>query len=134
MVLARALRDAGWEIAWVDLNTTCSSPTIDIGLYRLDGLWVQARVDSLGRASLERFHRHRKLVMAAGQRGRRPLSPTLDDVFMGRDRFSGGRALLAGLSVYLSDNATQPTNLVELQGAWLELISSGGRDPVLALE
>lgn len=132
--LAQTMRRSGWEIAWVDLDTTSGSPTIDIGVYRVDGLWVQARVDALGRASLERFHRQRKLVMGDGQRGRRPLSPTLDDVFMGRDRFAGWRALLEGLSLYLADNAIAAVSLVEMQGAWSELMSSQGHAALASLE
>ena len=51
-------------------------------------------------------------------RGRHARFPVIDDVFLGRTRHEGPRALLRHLTRYLADNALRPVSLPELRGAW----------------
>lgn len=69
------LATAGWEIDEIALDLTRTGPKAEIRVGRHDGRWMLARVDQLGRASIERFQRERSLGMATNGTGRRPLSP-----------------------------------------------------------
>ncbi|WP_298705931.1 hypothetical protein [uncultured Variovorax sp.] len=116
--LAVTLATAGWEIDEIALDLTRTGPKAEIRVGRHDGRWMLARVDQLGRASIERFQRERSLGMATNGTGRRPLSPQIDDIFLGRSRFSGPDEMLLGLTQLLVDNALSRVDEVELQRAW----------------
>lgn len=100
--LLRTMDRAGWALDWVDMDLTGTAPRLEIRASRHDGLWLRSYVDELGRATVERFHRERHLGMRGNEKGRRPLVPLVDDHFMGRQRYEGGRALMRGLCAYLT--------------------------------
>ena len=85
----QAMALAGWEIEFVGMDLTGRKPTAEIKVARDDGRWLWTRVDSLGRCTTEIFQRERHLGMATNQRGRRPLVPLVDDVFLGRRSHEG---------------------------------------------
>ena len=121
-VRAQALRHcmhlAGWDIVHIDLDLTGTQPRVEIRLERDDGRFLLARVDSLGRAGFETWQRERSLGMSPNTSGRRPLSPQLHDVFLGRQRFNGARSMLRGLTAYVALNATGPVKLADVRRAW----------------
>lgn len=116
--LAATLVTAGWEVDEIIIDLTRSGPKAEIRVGRHDGRWMLARVDQLGRASIERFHRARSLGMATNSVGRRPLSPQIDDTFLGRSRYDSAREMLVGLTHLLVDNALGPVDEVELRHTW----------------
>ena len=131
-VLRRTLASAGWKIEYVDLDLTKAAPTAAIRLDREDGRWLWARVDTLGRCTMETFHREIALGVPGNYRGRHARFPLIDDVFLGRTRHEGPRALLRHLIRYLADNALRPVSLPELRAAWAGVMaaptkSDGGR-------
>jgi hypothetical protein len=79
---------------------------------------LRARVDALGRCCMEVFHREIGLGVPANHRGRHARFPVIDDVFLGRTRHEGPRALLRHLTRYLADNALRPVPQAELRAAW----------------
>lgn len=125
--LLRTMDRAGWALDWVDIDLTGSAPRLEIRATRHDGLWVRAYVDQLGRATLERFQRERGLGMARNQKGLRPLVPLVDDHFMGRHRYEGGRSMMRGLCAYLTDNALHPVALADMRSAWAALMQAPAR-------
>jgi hypothetical protein len=116
--LNRVMADAGWEINHVDIDLTGDRPKAEIKLTRADGRWVFAKVDSQGRASFETFQREKSLGMSSNTKGRRPLSPQVDDLFLGRTKFEGARGMMRGLTTYLSDNALNPVAISDMRAAW----------------
>ena len=116
--LRRTLAAAGWDIERLDLDLTGTNPVADIRLAREDGRWLLARVDALGRCSVETFHREIGLGVPANRRGRHARFPLVEDVFLGRTRHEGPRAMLRHLTRYLADNALRPVSLLELRAAW----------------
>lgn len=116
--LQQVMRAAGWEIEYVDLDLTQEKPKLEIRINRDDGRWLLARVDRFGRATMERFQRERTLGMPKNTAGRRPLSPQVDDVFLGRSRYEGARMLLRHLTSYVADNALRPVSLAAVRSAW----------------
>lgn len=120
----RVMAFAGWEIEYVDMDLTGQRPTAEIKLRRDDGLWLWARVDALGRCTTETYQRERSLGMAANQRGRRPLVPLVEDVFLGRRRHEGPRSMLRNMTNYLAYNALRPVALADLRAAWAGVMSA----------
>lgn len=119
--LRRTLALAGWDIEYLDLDLDLSgtNPVVDIRLVREDGRWLLARVDALGRCSIETFHREIDLGVPANRRGRHARFPLVDDVFLGRTRHEGPRAMLRHPTCYLANNALRPVPLAELRAAWV---------------
>jgi len=110
---------AGWEIQYLDLDLTQDRPVAEVRLMRGDGRWVFARVDRLGRCTVETFHRRTFLgVFGAVTRHKPPQSPQIEDVFLGRFKPAGVRAMLRHLTAYVVDNAMRPVSLAEVRGAW----------------
>lgn len=132
LALQCAMSRAGWEIDFVDVDLTGGQPAATIKCHRGDGLWLWARVDSLGRCSVETFHRERWLGKPANTKGNWPLSPQVDDVFLGRRRPADARALLVDVSTYIADNAMNPVSLTDMQAAWAALADIPSRMPALA--
>lgn len=124
LALQKCMATAGWEINYVDLDLTGDQPRAEIKLERCDGRWIFARVDTLGRASFEVFHRERTLGMSTNTKGRRPLSPQVNDAFMGRHRCLGARHMLRELTSYVVDNATHPIELSDLRKAWAAVMGA----------
>ena len=60
--------------------------------------------------------------MAKEPKGRRPLVPLIDDHFMGRQRYEGGRSMMRGLCAYLTDNALHLVALADMRAAWAALM------------
>lgn len=116
--LARTLESAGWEINFFDLDLSGNQPRADIRITRFDGLWLHARVDSLGRCSLEMFRRSKSLGMSANIRGRQPLSPQVNDEFLGRRRAPSPRVMLRDLCNYLVDNALNEVALIAVRNGF----------------
>lgn len=125
--LLRTMDRAGWSLDWVDIDLTGSTPRLEIRATRYDGIWVRACVDQLGRATLERFKRERGLEMPHNRKGRRPLAQQVDDHFMGRQRYEGGRSMMRGLCAYLTDNALHPVALADMRAAWGALMQTPAR-------
>ena len=122
--LAAVMHAAGWEVEYIDLDLTGEQPKADIKVARHDGRWMLARVDGIGRATITRFHRDCSLGMSANTKGRRPLSPQVDDQFLGRDRFEGARSMLRGLTNYLVANALRPVALADMRAGWAGVMGS----------
>jgi nucleotide-binding universal stress UspA family protein len=129
LALQRAMSRAGWEIDFIDVDLTGEQPAATIKCHRADGLWLWAKVDTLGRCSVETFHRERWLGKPANTKGNWPMSPQVDDVFLGRRRPADARALLMDVSTYIADNATHPVSLVDMQAAWAALADTPSRAP-----
>lgn len=125
--LARVMALAGWEVAYADIDLTGAHPTAEIKVVRDDGRWLWARVDSIGRCATETFQRERTLGMAQNQKGRRPLVPLVDDVFLGRQRHEGARSMLRYMTNYLTDNALHPVALADMRAAWAGLMAAPAR-------
>jgi len=109
---------AGWEIDFLDVDLTAAKPTATLRCTRADGRWIYARIDEYGRCSLDRFHRDRQLGMSYDTNGRRPLSPQIEDRFLGRTTTQGPRSLLRVALNYISDNAMQPISTISLRAAF----------------
>ena len=122
--LARVMALAGWEIEYADLDLTRERPQAEIKVMRADGRWLWAKVDELGRCTVERFHRTHGLGMSANTKGRRPLSPQINDSFMGRQSYAGPRSMLRDLTSYLTENALQPLSLSDMRAAWAPLMGA----------
>lgn len=119
LALARCLALAGWEVAHIDVDLTGERPKAEIKLERRDGRWLLARVDRIGRATLETFQRERSLGMSRDTTGRRPLAPQVDDIFLGRQTSRDARhMLLTVVPTYVADNATSPVALADVLRAW----------------
>lgn len=127
--LLRTMDRAGWALDWVDLDLTGSAPRLEIRATRHDGLWVRAYVDQSGRATLERFQRERSLGVPRNKKAgaRMPMIPLIDDHFMGRQRYEGGRSMMRGLCAYLTDNAMRPVALADMRAAWAALMQAPAR-------
>lgn len=116
--LQRCLAQAGWEADHVDLDLTGTAPTAEIKLTRADGRWLWARLDQLGRGTIETFQRDRALALCTSTKGRRPLTPEIYDQFLGRQRFDGAIGMLRGVGAYIGLNASSPVDAVALQHSW----------------
>jgi hypothetical protein len=94
----RALASIGWEIeaAEIDLHRGRAMMV----LRRADGRWIRLDADELGRASVERWHRHREWIRAKGAAG---AERVVDD-FLGRDRATGAGSALRVLAAYVAEN------------------------------
>lgn len=117
LAFERALAAAGWTVDFLDLDLTRSAPAVTLRCSRGDGLWIWANVDPHGRCTLERFYRDRQLGMSLDTKGRRPLSPQINDTFLGRSHAQGPRALLRITLGFIADNAIQPTSVSVLRSA-----------------
>lgn len=53
--LAATLARVGWEVRTLDLDLVSGRAVVE--LHRVDGRWLYLVADSLGRASVERWHR-----------------------------------------------------------------------------
>lgn len=124
VALQRCMALAGWEIAHIDLDLTGDKPKAEIKLERCDGRWLLARIDQLGRAGFETFHRERHLGMSPNTKGRRPLSPQVNDVFLGRQRCLGARHMLREMTAYIADNSVNPVLLADVRQAWAAVMGA----------
>ncbi|MCW2240745.1 hypothetical protein [Azospirillum canadense] len=115
------MRTAGWEVEYIDLDLTGEQSKADIKVVRADGLWLLARVDHLGRASVERFKRDCFLGQTPNTEGRRPPSPQVNDQFLGRSHYEGARSMLRGLTAYIADNALSPIPLAQVHAGWVAI-------------
>lgn len=122
--LQRFLAAAGWEIDFLDLDLTTGNPTVDIRLTRADGRWISARVDSHGRCTVEFFQRAVVLGTHSDTKGRAPLSPRVIDTFIRRAKYPGPRAMLRGITHYLTDNALHPVALADMRSAWASVMGT----------
>lgn len=118
-VMARA----GWEIEYVDLDFTRPKPAAELKIMRSDGRWLWAKVDTLGRCTIETFHRERKLGMSRNQKGRRPLVPIVEDTFLGRQHPAGPRQMMRLVTSYVSDNALSQVALSDIRAAWAGIMA-----------
>lgn len=121
--LNRVMREAGWEMEYVDLDLTGEKPKANIRVNRGDGRFLIAKVDSIGRASFETFQRERNLRMDPKNPQAR-LAPHIDDTFLGRQRFDGARAMLRSMVNYLTDNATGDIALADMRAAWAGVMAA----------
>ena len=115
---------AGWEIEYVDLDFTRPQPTAELKLTRADDRWLWAKVDTLGRCTIETFHRARKLGMAPNQNGLRPMVPIVEDIFLGRQHLAGPRQMMRQVTNYLADNALAHVPLPDIRAAWAGLMTA----------
>lgn len=128
-VLLRTMDRAGWSLDWVDIDLTGTAPKVEIRATRHDGLWVRAYIDHLGRATIERFQRERSLGVQRNKKAgaRMPMAPMIDDHFMGRQKYEGGRSMMRGLCAYLTDNALHQVELADIRSAWGALMQAPAR-------
>ena len=122
--LQRVMQSAGWELKFIDLDLTGEKPKADIKIARDDGRWLLARVDSIGRVTVERYQRETSLGMSVNTKGRRPLSPQVNDVFLGRSTYPGARSMLRDLTGYIARNAQSPIALGTVRSAWASVMAS----------
>ena len=122
--LELCLARVGWEICHLDLDLAGGSLVADIRVAGTDGKWLLGRIDRFGRCSLERFVRTRQLAMARDGKGRRPLSPQVDDVFLGRQWFPSPAALLEQVGEYVVNHSAAPAHLESMRTAWRSLQDS----------
>lgn len=122
--LQKCMSLAGWNIAHIDLDLTGDRAKAEIRLERCDGRWLLARVDQLGRASFETFQRERSLGMSKDTKGRRPLSPQVDDIFLGRHRCLGARHMLREMTSYIANNSVTPVRLADVRQAWAAVMGA----------
>ena len=127
--LVMRMEGAGWVLSSVDLDLTGAAPKVEIRAIRFDGLWIRAHVDQLGRATPERFQRDCSLGMPKNRQAgaRLPMSPQLEDRFLGRQRYEGARTLMRYLCAYLTDNALHPIALPDMRAAWAALMQAPAR-------
>lgn len=122
--LQECMELAGWDISYIDLDLTGDRPRAEIKLERRDGRWLLARIDRQGRASFEIFHRERYLGMSRSTKGRRALSPQIDDLFLGRQRCLGARHMLREMTTYIADNSIAPVCLADMRQAWAAVMGA----------
>lgn len=132
--LNKVMRGAGWEVEYIDIDLTGEKPKVAIRVNRDDGRFLIAKVDSVGRASFETFQRERSLRMDGSTKGRRPLSPMIDDTFLGRQKFEGARSMLRGMVNYLVDNASSPVALADMKSAWAGAMAAPVQQDMKAIE
>lgn len=125
--LQKSLAMAGWEIARVDISFVGDAPKAEIKIERADGRWVLGSVDGQGRARLDRFHRDRTLALTSGISGPRPLTPHVEDTFLGRQKCEGPQAMLDALTDYVVDNALGPVRPQQIREALAAVISGSLR-------
>jgi len=119
--LMRVMQIAGWEIDYIDLDLTTEHPKVDIKIHNSHGYHILARVDSIGRSTIERFHREKKLGITL--RGG-PLNPYLEDRFLGRYSFGKRpRTMLRSMTRYLVDNSEHQIALSDMRSAWAGIMS-----------
>lgn len=123
--LELCLARVGWEICHFEMDLSGGSLVADIRVAGSDGKWLLARIDRSGRCSLERFVRTRQLSMARDTKGRRPLSPQVDDVFLGRQWLPSPAALLEQVGEYVANHPAAPAHLEGLRAAWRALLAPG---------
>jgi hypothetical protein len=123
-VLIRTLARAGWHMDFVDLDLVGGRAAATIRCHRSDGRWVWAQLDAHGRCSISTFQRESWLGKPSNTKGRWPISPQVDDLFLGRMRATGPRAMLRQLTHYLVDNATSPIELTDMRSAWAAVMAS----------
>jgi hypothetical protein len=122
--LNRVMALAGWEIHYIDLDLSTDHPQAEIKVVRDDGRWLWAKVDARGRSVMESFQRSCYLGMSPGRKGRLPLSPQVDDQFLGRQTFEGPRSMLRSLTAYLADNSLRPVPLADLRTCWAAIMGA----------
>lgn len=122
--LQRVLAGAGWEVDFIDVDLTGEKPVAVIKCHRYDGRWLWAKVDALGRCSVETFHRERWLGKPSNSKGNWPLAPQVDDVFLGRVRPANPGSLLEHISGYIANNSLHPVVLADVQAAWQALLTT----------
>lgn len=121
--LYRVMAAAGWEISYVDLDLTQEQAQAEIKVVRDDGRWLWAKVDRLGRSSIETFHRQKWLGIDPKNKQAR-LAPQTDDVFLSRQSFVEPLAMLVGLTAYLADNALRPVSLADMRSGWAAIMGA----------
>lgn len=114
-ILQRALSLAGWTLEFADLDVTRAAPQLDLRARSHEGRWIHARIDALGRASLERHQRSIALGLPSNLRGRQPRTPVLEDRFLGRLRFDTPAALLRALGDYIAENSPNALACADLR-------------------
>lgn len=122
--LQRQMDIAGWEVSYIDLNLLIEHPVLTIRCHRHDGLWFWARVDSLGRCQFDTFQRESWLGKPDNARGNWPQSLQIDDLFLGRIRPVGARALMRQLTHYVADNSLNPVGLSDIKQAWAAVMGA----------
>lgn len=122
--LQAALQMAGWTLLYIDVDLAGESPVFDARVERSDGLWLHARMDPLGRCTLERNRRLRWLGMPRDVRGRVPQTQQVRDEFLGRESFVGPRSLARHLSDYIAHNSTG-LGIEQMRNAWRPVLTFG---------
>ena len=127
LTLQRTMALAGWEVDYVDLDLTGGAPKAEIKVRRHDGHWLWARVDQLGRCTLETFQRETSLGESACYGKRAPRCYRHEDHFLGRRRPEGARAMLRLMTDYIADNALYPVALADVRSAWAAVMAAPTR-------
>lgn len=122
--LEQTMAMAGWYVDFLDMDLTAAQPSVVMKCHRADGRWLWAKVDTLGRCSLETFQRKSYLGKPQNSKGRWPLSPQVDDLFLGRVHPAGPHALMREITNYIADNAMSPVALGDIRAAWAAFMAS----------
>ena len=130
LTLQRTMELAGWEVDYVDLDLTGNAPKAEIKVRRHDGRWLWARVDKLGRCTLETFQRETSLGESACYGKRAPRRYRHEDHFLGRRTPEGPRAMLRLMTEYIADNALYPVALADVRSAWAAVMAAPTRQRI----
>ena len=125
--LQRTMALAGWEVDYADLDLTGSAPKAEIKMHRRDGRWLWARVDHLGRCTLETFQRETTLGESACYGKGAPRCYRHEDRLLGRRKPCGPRSMLRLMTDYIADNALYPVALADVRSAWAAVMSAPTR-------
>lgn len=127
LMLQRTMALAGWEVDYADIDLTGSAPKAEIKVRRHDGRWLWARVDQLGRCTLETFQRESYLGESQCYGKMAPRCMRHDDHFLGRRMPAGPRAMLRMMTDYIADNALYPVALADVRSAWAAVMAAPTR-------
>lgn len=99
--LVSVLEAHGFELQAMNIDAHRGVMTIQI--HRFDGRWWWLHADERG-AVLESWHRVESLGRHSSSKPGVPLSPQINDTFLGRSRREGFRSGLRALANRLADN------------------------------
>jgi hypothetical protein len=101
----------GWRVQNAEIDLVAGRVVVE--LHRYDGRWAHLVVDSLGRATIERWQRV-SVVTRWGRKG--PECDGFRDDFLGRSRCEGPRDGLRVLARYVADNPSPGFEALPVSG------------------
>lgn len=109
--IGASLAKAGWEVRVLEAPLSHAAHRFLLVASRADGRWIRAWQQPGGACYLDSYQRKSWLGHPEGASGNWPLSPQVEDLFLGRAFCKGLGELVALTVAYLLDNATQESGL-----------------------